>query len=179
MVSSLGMDAKQSQSPYDQRRSMLPRVYEPKKLNPLHHEILRRALLGESHKQIAEDLNCTPATVSNAVNCGLGREKLETLSSIADLDGLEVAREIKRAAPMALKVMQEILEDTAASYAVRLKAAADLLDRAGHGAVKKVDVKRSSVELSPEELDVLKQQALDRALSNGDIIDVTNIEATV
>lgn len=162
----------------DQRRTATPRKYEPKQLNPLHHEILRRLLLGESHKEIALALNCTPATVSNAANCGLGRDKLNYMQGAADVNSVEIAQKIRETAPRALQVIQEILEDEAANYALRFKAAVDVLDRAGHGAVKKIDVKRSAVELSIDELERLKQEALSRAFQTGLTIDVPVVDTT-
>lgn len=162
----------------DGRRSALPRKYEPKQLNPLHHEILRRLLLGESHKAIALALNCTPATVSNAANSGLGRDKLNYMAAAADMNSVEVAQKIRETAPKAIQVIQELLEDEAANYALRFKAATDILDRAGHGAVKKVDVRKSSVELSMDELERLKHDAVVRAQQTGLTIDVTNYDAS-
>ena len=155
----------------DQRRSNLPRTYEPKQLNPLHHEILRRALLGDSHKEIATALGCTVATVSNAVNSGLGRDKLQTMTAVADINSVELAQQIRETAPKALAVIQEILESESANYATKFRAATDILDRAGHGAVKKVDIRRSATELSMDELDRLKHEAIERMRKTGMCID--------
>lgn len=161
------------QSQVDNRRSLEPRKYEPRQLNPLHHEILRRLLLGETHRDIATALTCTPATVSNVANSGLGREKLNYMSAAADMNSVEVAQKIRETAPKALAIIQQILEDDDANYALKFKAATDILDRAGHGAVKKVDVRKSAVELSADELERLKHQAMQKALEAGITIDVT------
>jgi len=159
----------------DARRSNMPRQYEPKALNPLHHEILRRALLGDSHKEIADALGCTPATVSNAVNSGLGRDKLATMTAVADMDSVEIAQQIRHTAPLALQFIQSLLEDNAANSSVRLRAATDILDRAGHGAVKKVHVQKSQSELSMDELERLKFEAIERMKQAGTCIDITPI----
>ncbi len=166
-------------STVDARRTAVSRKYEPKQLNPLHHEILRRLVLGESHRDIAIALNCTPATVSNAANCGLGRDKLNYMSGAADVSAVEVAQKIRETAPKALAVIQTIIEDEEANYALRFKAATDILDRAGHGAVKKVDIKKSAMELSVDELEQLKQEALSRLFQTGVIIDVPTNDLTV
>ena len=162
----------------DQRRSELPRKYEPKNLNPLHHEILRRALLGDSHKEIAEALNCTVATVSNAVNSGLGRDKLSIMTAVADMNNMEIAQRIRETAPKALAMIQEILESDTTSYGLKFKAAVDILDRAGHAPVKKLDVRKSATELSEDELEALKIQAINRAKQAGICIDVPFINVT-
>lgn len=169
----------------DKRRSALPRTYEPKQLNPLHHEILRRALLGDSHKDIATALDCTVATVSNAVNSGLGRDKLQTMTAVADINSVELAQQIRETAPKALAIIQEILDSDTANYATKFRAATDILDRAGHGAVKKVDIRKSATELSIEELERLKYDAIDRMRKTGMCIDADfkevapNFDATV
>lgn len=157
----------------DNRRSDLPRKYEPKNLNPLHHEILRRAMLGDSHKEIAEALSCTVATVSNAVNSGLGRDKLSVMTAVADMSAVEIAKEIRETAPKALAMLQEILESDAANYSIKFRAAVDILDRAGHAPVKKVDIRRSATELSSDELETLKMEAVSRAMAAGICIDAT------
>lgn len=168
-----------SQEAVDNRRSTLPRTYEPKQLNPLHHEILRRALLGDSHRDIATALDCTVATVSNAVNSGLGRDKLRTMTAVADINSVELAQQIRETAPKALAVIQEILDSDSANYATKFRAATDILDRAGHAAVKKVEVRRSATELSAEELDRLKQEAVDRLRATGMCVDAEYVVSDV
>lgn len=162
----------------DQRRSSMPRKYEPKQLNPLHHEILRRLLLGDSHKEIAEVLGCTVATVSNAANSGLGRDKLSVMTAVADMNSVEIAQQIRETAPKALAVIQEILESDTANYATKFRAAVDILDRAGHAPIKKIDIRRSATELSLDELETLKSQAIERAQQAGICIDVTPDDVT-
>ncbi len=157
----------------DGRRSDLPRKYEPKALNPLHHEILRRLLLGDSHKEIASILNCTVATVSNVANSGLGREKISVMTAEADLNSVEIAKQIRETAPRAVEVMRELLDDEAVSFAVKYRAAADILDRAGHGAVKKIDMRKTLTELSMEDLERLNEAARNRMVQAGLMIDVS------
>lgn len=163
---------------YDQRRTSGPRSYEPKSLNAQHHEILRLTLLGKSQVDIAAELGCTPQTVNIAVNSGLGRDQLSLLHAEADVNAVEIAQKIRETAPVALAAIQSIIESPDVSAAVRLKASIDILDRAGHAPIKKVDVRKMSMELSADDLEGVKQLALQKAMEAGVIIDGSIIKGT-
>lgn len=158
----------------DRRRSSLPRAYEPKRLNERHHQILRMSLLGYSNIAIAKALGCTPATVSNAVNSGLGRQHSSLLRAAADSQAIEVAKSIRQLAPQAIGVIEDILQDSDCPSAVRLRAAQDALDRAGFAPVKRVDVNNTQLRLTAEDLEGIKSAALKRAQESGLVIDVTS-----
>lgn len=162
-----------SLSVVDRRQSPMPRAYQPKQLNNRHHEILRLSLLGFSNKEIAEKLDCTPATVSIALNSGLGRVHSSILRSEADGVAVEVAKRIREIAPKAIAIVSEIMEDAEVPSHTRLRAAQDLLDRAGFAPVKKVDMNSTNVSLTANDLDNLKEVALRRAMENGLVVDVT------
>lgn len=156
----------------DRRCSGLPRAYQPKMLRSRQHQILRLNLLGYSNKDIADKLGVTPATVSNTVNSNLGRLRTQILSAELDHTAVEAAKEIRRLAPIAIRVIEETLTDDTVPAHVRLQAAKDALDRAGLGAAKKVDISSTSVSLSATDLENLKARALERAAANGLVIDV-------
>lgn len=157
----------------DRRRNPAGRKYQPKALNQKHHEILRLALLGYSNVQIAERLNCTPATVSIVRNSGLGKQQAAIFKAVADQHALDTARRIRELAPDAIEAIQEIMnnEDTPAN--VRLNAARDILDRSGFAAPKQVNVSSTNINLTGDDLEGLKAIALQRAAANGLVIDVT------
>lgn len=155
----------------DGRVNPYGRRYQPKKLNERHHNILRLHLLGYSNKQIAERLGCTPASVSIAVNSNLGRLQAGLMRAEVDNGAIEAAKRIRALAPKAIDVIEETMSDEEVPYAVRLRAAQDALDRAGFGAVKRVDTRSMSVSLSSDDLEELKASALARARENGLVVD--------
>lgn len=157
---------------FDRRRTDTPRAYEPKTLNARHHEILRLSLLGFSNKEIADKLGCTPATVSNTLNSGLGREHSAILRAEADASALETAKRIREISPKAIELIERLITDDEAPANVRLRAAQDALDRAGFAPVKNVNVSSMNVTLSGSDLDALKETALQRARMNGIVVDV-------
>lgn len=151
----------------DRRKIDGPRQYQPKQISERHRNILRLYALGYAIKEIAERLSCTPATVSNVVNSNLGRLHTEILRKGIDEAAMEAAKRVRALAPAALSVIEEILEDETVPSAVRLRAAQDALDRAGFGAVKKMDVHTTSLSLTPDDLAAIKAQAMSRAAQNG------------
>lgn len=161
-----------SQSEVFAPQMTLPRPkYEPKALSELHHSILRLHMLGYTGREICSKLGCTQPTVTRALNCSMGR--FQTSLMRAELDGtaMEAAKQIRALAPKALQVIEDVLDDVDAPTSVRLRAAQDALDRAGFGAVKKVDVNSTSVSLSQDDLVSLRETALARARLNGLVVD--------
>lgn len=157
----------------DRRRAIDGRKYQPKELNAKHHEILRLALLGYSNVQIAEKVRCTPATVSTVRNSSLGRQQATLLKTEADRSTIETAKRIRNIASEALEVIYRLMGDDETPANVRLSAARDVLDRAGYAAPKQVNVSSTNIHLSGDDLEGLKEVALQRAQANGLVVDVT------
>lgn len=164
----------------DGRRNPYGRRYQPKKLNERHHNILRLHLLGYSNKEIADRLGCTPTSVSIAVNSNLGRIQASLMRAEVDNGAIEAAKRIRALAPKAIDVIEETMANEDVPAAVRLRAAQDALDRAGFGAVKRVDMRSTSVSLSSDDLEELKNSALARARENGLVVDApsTTVDVT-
>jgi hypothetical protein len=120
-----------------QNRTDDSKYYNLQKMNQLHHEILRRIVLGQKDKDIAESVGCTSATVKYTRESPVVKRKLEIMMGARDSSVLEVRKRIQNLAPLALHKLEEILADDKASESVRMKVAQDLLDRAGYDAVTK------------------------------------------
>jgi hypothetical protein len=69
-----------------------------------------------------------------------------------------MSEELSSYVPQAISTLVKIMKNENERGAVRLKAAQDILDRAGFGSVQKLDVTTSTSELSTEDLN--KQIAL-------------------
>lgn len=151
------------------------RGYEPQKLNARHHEILRLTLLGYSDKEISEKLGCTKMAVVTARNCKLGQQYYNMLRVAADFHAVETAKRIRELAPKALEAIREIMDDESMPANTRLNAAKDILDRAGFAAPKQVQVQSTSLNLSPDDITNLKEEAIQRAMINGYLVDVPAI----
>ena len=129
------------------------RKYEVQHLWELHREVIRRLVLGQKPKAIAEDLRITPQTVSNIQNSAVAQKEIARLRAERDEEVRDVQEHIAEIAPKAVEVLEEMLQENV-PHNLRLKAAQDVLDRAGYGAV------RRSIELHghlrPEDIDKIR-----------------------
>jgi hypothetical protein len=112
------------------------RQYTLQEIQDSHREIARLLVMGVKSVDIADALGVTPAMVSYTKNSPV------------------VKREI---APRALEVMEALMDES--NDAIKAKIAADLLDRAGHGAVKNINVHSLSAHLSKDDILEIKNRA--------------------
>ena len=152
------------------------KVHEPTHLWDLHHEILRRITLGQKNVDIAKALNCSAVTVSNIRNSQLGQERLGELHRQRDLATVDVARSIREAAPKAFQLVLESIDNEELDMRERLRQANSLLDRAGYAPVRQVSTQMTSLSLTGSDIEALKARAIQAALEDGNILDVTPSE---
>ncbi len=165
----------------DGRRAVGPKKYEPKLMGDRHHRIIRESLLGKSNKAIAQELGVTPQTVSNARNSEAGRRQMQVLQAGADRAAVELSTTIKQHAEKAVQVIHDLMMNEDAPESVRFRAASDMLDRGGYGAVKETKTLNVHATLTDEQIEELKMNAIEAARMNGllarptdsSIIDVT------
>lgn len=149
--------------------------YNLQKMNQLHHEIVRRIVVGQKDSEIAAALGCTTATVKYTRESPVVKQKLEIMMGARDASAVEIRKRIQNLAPLALHRLEEIMEDDTASESVRMKIAQDLLDRAGYDPVKKtMDVGK----YNEERINEIKQRARQNGmtLSKEDDKDVEDAE---
>ena len=142
----------------------------------LHHEIARRISLGQKNVEIAKALGCTPQTVSNVRNSPVVQEHISILQGARDADTIDLAREIKEIAPVALQLLKNVIngekEGVNASIALRAREANNMLARVGHGVPHKVQAEVANWHLTSKDIQDIKQ----RALANGDVVDAEVVE---
>lgn len=155
-------------------RTVANRKLNLKRMWDLHHEIARRKLLGQKNTVIAKELNCTPATVSNACNSPIVREKINSLRIERDSNTVDIANQIKELAPKALDILRGVIEDESGEVPliVRVKEANNLLDRAGHNPKTSVQHQHAHVHLTPDEIAGIKKRAIEEGKRAGVVVDV-------
>ncbi len=140
----------------------------------LHHEIARRLLLGQKNTVIAQALNCHPQTISLIRNSPVVQDHLDLMKGAADANAVDVAQRITEMAPEALDVLKEVLEaKETASLSLRAKVAGDILDRAGHSAIRTVRTEGIHAHLTSDDLERIKARALEKARDAGIVVDIT------
>jgi hypothetical protein len=135
------------------------RRYSLQRLNQVHKEILRRHFVGQKAVEIAAELNLSPVTVSYTINNPLAKEMLQDLDAGADASVQDVPARIREIAIDAVEVLNEMVIDKGTPPALRLRAATDVLDRAGHGAVKKVEGRVAHGYFTSDEISRLVAEA--------------------
>ncbi len=133
------------------------RQYTLKEIQDSHREIARLLVTGMKHVDIAEMLGVTPAMVSYTANSPVVKRQLENLRAARDIDAVEVANRIQALAPVALDVLEDLME--ASADETRRKIAESMLDRAGHGAVRNVRLESLSMHLSMADIVEIKNRA--------------------
>jgi hypothetical protein len=146
--------------------------YNLQRMNQLHHEIVRRIVLGQKDIEIAESLGCTTQTVRYTRTSPVVKQKLEIMMGARDASVLEVRKRIQHLAPLALHKLEEILMNDKASEAVQTKIAQDLLDRAGFDPIKKsLDL----TKFSREKIDEIKARARQNGLTVKEEVEEANV----
>lgn len=137
-----------------------------------HHEVARLGLLGFSKESIAQELGLSAATVQKISKLPAVREKMMCLTQERDNQVIPIVERIRSLAIKAVDRMEEILEiDTDGEdprlLALQLNAAKDVLDRAGHAAIKKmISVNHHDVSIGQRKsiLDGIRERALNRGI---------------
>jgi len=143
------------------------RKLDLKSMRNIHHEMLRRSLLGSNNSEIAEELGVTPQTVCNTLNSTMVRQKTQELQELMYGETIDIAQRIQAFAPLALEYLEEIIagKHQEVSHALRAKYASLHLGRAGYGEIKK-NVNLNST-LKREEIEGIKTRAIAAAKASG------------
>lgn len=143
------------------------RPYQIEQLWDCHHEIVRMALIGMKHVEIAKTLGVSPVTVSYTLRSPIVMRQLEEMRAVRDLGAVDVAKQIKELAPKAVEILEELLDNEMAN--VQLKAAESVLDRAGYAPVQRVKVDGDVRHFTTIEISEIKNRARDIGL----LVDIT------
>lgn len=103
-----------------------------------HKEIIRRLVAGERQVDIAKDLQMTQSRMSIICNSPAFKSQLARMSEGADSSALSVQDRITNLSVDAISVLEDALQEDILPIKEKAKVAQDMLDRAGHSAVKKV-----------------------------------------
>ena len=131
--------------------------------------------LGQSPKDISHSLGVTTAVVHYVNNSHIGKRELGLIQGARNGSAIEISNQIQELAPEALDTLERLMKDDEESPdTLRAKIAMDVLDRAGHGAVKKqVSLHQN---LSKEDINNIKQRAKDIGEDIGLVVDAEIIE---
>jgi hypothetical protein len=144
------------------------RKYQIQQIWEIHHEIMRRLLLGIDSKDIAQDLGVTEVMVSYTKNSHLVQQQLSIMQGARDAETIDAAVEIKKLVPKALRVMEEILDSEGQAH-LKLRAASDVLDRE---LPRKIRTENIHAFLTSEQIEEIKSRArMAQGFIEGEIVN--------
>lgn len=117
----------------------------------------------------------TPQMCSIVRNSTVAREKLDNLHEQKDKAVVGVTKKLAQYSEEALDVMYHIMHGPMTPENVKVTVAKDFLDRAGHGAVKRMSVGIGI--LTPERITEIKERA--RMAAQEDVIEIETVEEMV
>ncbi len=153
-------------------RHQLPEThkqYQIEQMWQVHHEICRLALIGMKQIDIATHLGVSPVTVSYTLRSPIVKRQLEQMAAVRDIDAIDVAVEIKNLAPKAVRVLEDLLDSELPG--IKYKAASDVLDRAGHAAVKTLRTENIHAHFTSDEIADIKKRAKEVGLLTDNIYE--------
>ena len=129
-----------------------------------HHEIARYLVMGYSNEDIAKLVGVTAQTISNVKNSPVVQDKIAVMRAVRDVECMDLQKEIASLAPIAIKRMREALESgTVLGKEVNavaiLKEANSILDREMGKAVQRIDSRNTSMTLTLEDIEDIKNRA--------------------
>lgn len=116
--------------------SKVNKKFFPQTLKHTHREILRLHVMGHSNIEIADILEITPVVVSYTVTSELGKKIINQMELEMDATAVEVRERFTRLASISVATIADVMVNGDKS-SDRLRAAQDILDRAGHKPVEK------------------------------------------
>lgn len=153
-------------------------TFSPTAMRDAYREIARLKAAGLRNVEIAEEMNVTSAMVGYVTRSGMVKEQIEKLHQMRDADSVDIQKEIQKAsAPALAQLLETLLGENGADSKQRDGVARDLLDRAGHGAVRQLEIRRGLFDA--ERIRAVKEQAVANAKRMGIISEVEVSEAVV
>ena len=154
------------------RRYVLTHMFEK------HHEMARLIFLGYGNKEIAAALNVTPQNVSDCRNSPIMQQKVELLRTNRDEAAIDVSAALKEDAPENLRLLQQIRDDAETTAKLKVHIARDLLDRAGHGKVTKVEGTHvhGHILRDTSQIEEIKRRAKEARSNKAETAEVTDAE---
>ena len=154
------------------------RQYQISRVWDVHQEIMRLAVTGMKSVDIAQMLGISPAMVSYTLNSAIVQRQLDIMRAARDVDAIQVSKRIHELAPEAVEALGDLLNSEVPQ--IRLGAAKDVLDRAGHAAVKTLRTENLHAHFTKEEIDDIKKRAMEIGLCmQPDTIDISEVRDAV
>lgn len=113
-------------------------------MSPRHREIMRRLVMGESQKAIAEDMGLTPTRISQLVNSPLFQAEMQRMSAHVDEATYDAMKALRGLQQAAVETIADSMNNIDLPH-LAFKAAREVLDRTGVSVPKQLHVTQDSM----------------------------------
>ena len=137
----------------------------------IHHQVARLLVLGYKNTQISEILGLTKERVSAIRNSPMIIRMIEMMKAEADLEVIDIRKQIQEFAPRAFEVVKEVVENEENSPSLRANYALKAMNLAGHVAPKNVNIHSVNTTLSPDQIKTIRDRAAQIGMNSGLIVD--------
>ena len=166
----------------DQRFKSDRKTFEVQQMWEVHHEIVRRLLLGQKGSLIARDLGVTQGMISYVRNSSVVKDKLEIMKGARDADTIDLAKRIREDCPKALKLLEDAVDGQVETFdgekmevplSMRLKEANNMMAKGGFGPITNLKGQIAHGHFTKEDIDDIKSRARSDGIKSGSVIDTT------
>lgn len=148
--------------------------WELSRLKGIHFKIVRMHVAGMRNTEIADQLGITSATVTNCLNSDLGRQQVAIIQATQTGTFMETQTHLEELAPVAVITLGNVLLDSGAKHADKIRAADSILDRTGF----KTPDRSVHTHLTLDDLEDIKKKARsNNILAEAEDIEVEEVEA--
>lgn len=142
------------------------KTFEVSKIWESHEEIIRRLMLGQKATNIAQDMGVSSAMVNYVRKSPVVQDKLQLMCAARDADTIDLAKEIREKAPIALQVLEKVINgDIDAPITVRAREAGNWLDRAGFSPVRNLQANINVSHFTAEDIAEIKRRAVENGFA--------------
>jgi len=145
-----------------------------KDLWDIHHEIIRRLVIGQRSKDIADILRISEATVNSVKGSVLARRQMDLMRAARDKEAIDISQQIQDLCPSAVKVLEEAMDPEHPIH-IRANMALKVLEMGGHKAPAKVQVSAVHSILSASDIDEIRKRR-ELALAERSALNASTIE---
>ena len=149
------------------------KTFEVNEMWEMHHEIVRRLLLGQKNRDIARALGVSEPVVSYTRNSKVVKDKLDIMRAARDADSIDIATEIRDKAPKALRLLESIIDDSGEKHPMTLvaKTAENWVNRAGYVAPKSIVLEGLVAHFTVDEIEKIKRDSIRDGMASGVVVE--------
>lgn len=143
------------------------RKYQIQHLWERHHQIKRLAIMGLSHKEIANELGITSVTVSNVLNSDLMQKEVAKLRGDADSEAVDISKTLHKIAEKSVKFLYDVMDSEEVPLNLKTKVALEALSRTGYAPQVKVSGDINHRHYTQTDIDEIKRRAIEIGTAQG------------